>query len=206
MKIVINELLFVKMIESVKHCISKYDKRTELMFIKLKISKDKATAYACDGYRAARTTILLSQEAETEFECYIKPIKVKPSRSGVNPVVIEYDNNVATVEVITEYGKVKYCFEQFKGNYIDLDKIYQAASACDRKIGMSPEYVKQALTALSQVKNRYDKGVIFECQDSKIGSFVIWAKGDGCISEQLILPMRFNEEKAKRELQERGTR
>lgn len=204
MKVVINELLFVKMIESVKHCIAKDGNRIELMFIKLKISKDKVTAYACDAYRAARTTIQLSQEAESDFECYIKPIKVKASRSGKNPVVIEYDNNIATVEVITEYGKVKYCFEQFRGNYIDLDKVYQAADSCDRKIGMSPEYVKQALTALSQVKNKYNKGVIFECQESKIGSFVIWAKGDGCISEQLILPMRYTEEEVKRELARKG--
>lgn len=197
MKIVINELLFVKMIESVKHCISKSNQRPELMFIKLKISKDKVTAYACDSYRAARTTIQLLQEAESDFECYIKPIKVKPSRSGVNPVVVEYDNNVATVEVITEYGKVKYCFEQYKGDYIDLDKIYRAAS-CDRKIGIDPEYVKQALTAVSQIKRKGTKCVFLETQEKRTGSFVIWAKDDNCISEQLILPMTYSE--AEKEL------
>lgn len=200
MKIEINELLFVKMIESVKHCIAKDNPRLALRSIRLKIYKDKLTAYACDGYRAARTTITLPQEAEGDFECYIKPIKVKPSRCGRNPVVIEYENDLATVEVMTEFGKIKYCFEQYKGDYVNIDKVYEAAASCDRKIGIDPNYVKQALTALSQINGKGKKCVILETQEKNSASFVIWAKGQGYISEQLILPMRFDEENTKREL------
>lgn len=200
-RVEINELLFVKAVESVKHCVSKNDNRKALEYIKLKISKGKLTAYACDGYRAARTTIPLSQYAESEFECYIKPIKVKPSKSGANVVVIEYENNIVAVEIITEYGKIKYCFEQHEHKAIDIDKVYQDANLYDRKTGFNPNYVKQAINALSQITSKYSKCVVLETQDKAYAPFIIRAKNKDldCISEQLILPMRLNEEEKNNE-------
>lgn len=198
-RVEINELLFVKAVESVKHCIAKDDNRKALEYIKLKISKGKLTAYACDGYRAARTTIPLSQYTESEFECYIKPIKVKPSKSGANVVVIECENNIAAVEVITEYGKIKYCFEQHDHKAIDIDKVYQDAALYDRKTGFNPNYVKQAINALSQITTKYSKCVVLETQEKAYAPFIIRAKdtGLGCISEQLILPMRICDEESR---------
>lgn len=196
-RVEINERVFAKTIDSVKHCITTKDfNRPALGFIKLTISKGKLTAYACDGFRAARTTIALPNI--NEFECYIKPIKIKPSKSGVNPVVIELENNIATVEVITEYGKIKYCFEQFNYKFVDIDKMCQNAHLYDRKTGANPNYVKQALTALSQITPKINPSVIFETREERFEPIVIWAKDGDCISEQLILPMRINEERQKR--------
>ncbi len=194
MKIEINELLFARMMNSVKNCVVATNNRPVLTFIKLKISDDKITAYGCDGYRAARTTIELAEPLGCHFECYIKPITFKPSKSGKNPVVIEYEDNITSVEVITKTGKVKYFFEQCKDAYVDIDKIYDSASF-DRRIGMAPEFVKTALTALSQASADYRKCVVFECQENANSSFKFSIKNPGFTNEQLILPMRLDYEK-----------
>ena len=193
MKIEINELLFAKMMNSVKHCVPIVDVRTALTFIKLKISNDKITAYSCDGYRAARTTIELQESLGCHFECYIKPITFKPSKSGRNPVVIDYEDKITSVEVITKTGKVKYFFEQPVEAYADIDKIYDSASY-DRRIGMNPNFVKSALNALSQIpETRNKRYVVLETQENSYASFKFTTKAEGFISEQLIVPMRITE-------------
>ena len=201
MKIEINESLFARMINSVKNCVPVVDiNRTILTYIKLKISNDKITAYGCDGYRAARTTIELEEPTESEFECFIKPITFKPSKSGKNPVVIHFihdpesNKNITTLEVITKTGKVKYYFEQPKENYADIDKIYDSASY-DRKIGMNPNFVKLALTALSQASNTHRPCVVFECGEKANASFKLSVKDKGFVNEQLILPIRLDYDK-----------
>lgn len=188
MKVEVNELVFIKLVESVKHCIAK-DGRLHLQFIKLKITPSKLIAYACDGFRAARSASDIYPPAEEEFECLIKPIKIKPSKRGINNVVIALENNIAYIEVTTEFGKVKYCFEQPKDSYTDLEKVFSAARNTDRKIGINPEYVKQAMTALSQMQ-KTNKCVILECQPKANAAIFLHARTYSFESEQIILPMR----------------
>lgn len=193
MRIEIDEQLFVKMIDSVKHCVAKAGTRMELYSIKLKIADDRITAYACDGVRAARTTIKLAIPTGCEFDCYIKPIKIKPGkRSGV--VSLEKEEDIVSITVDTEYGTVKYHFKQYITEWIDIDRVYEATKACDRKIGMDADYVKQALTALKAVTPKMSKCVIMESQEKTGSSVVFWVKDKNCISEQLILPMRIKDE------------
>ena len=194
MRIEINEVLFAKMMNSVKNCVVATNVRPVLTFIKLKISDDKIIAYGCDGYRAARTTIDLKEPLGCHFECYIKPIAFKPSKGGKNPVVIEIEDNITSIEVITKTGKVKYFFEQFKGEYVDIDKIYETASF-DRRIGMDPNFVKSAVTTLSQTFDNHRPCVVFECQEKNYASFKLSAKSEGFVNEQLILPLRLDYEK-----------
>lgn len=192
LKVEINEKLFLKMIESVKHCVAQTDNRIALMYIKLTVVKDKVTALACDSYRAAKTTITLPQPSAADFECYIKPIKIKPiSKKAVNNVVIELENNIATVEAITEYGKIKYCFKQCVDKFVDLEKIYiDAHTLVDRKIGFNPLYVKQAVNALSQASSNQRKCVILETQEKNTNAFLLSIKDDALVSEQLVLPIK----------------
>lgn len=191
-KVEINEKLFAKMIESVKHCVAQNDMRIALKYIKLTIAKDKVTALACDAYRAAKTTITLSQPSAADFECYIKPIKIKPiSKTAVNNVVIELENNIATVEAMTEYGKIKYCFKQCVDKFPDLEKNYKDVhTLADRKIGVNPVYVKLAVNALSQVSSQQRKCVVLETQENNKSAFILSIKDDAIISEQLLLPIK----------------
>lgn len=200
MRVEIDELLFQKMIKSVEHCVAKDDYRPILKYILLRFSADKVTAYSCDGYRAAKTTIPLLQPTEQDFECYIKPIKTNPRKGKTNPVVIEYDGKSTSVEVVTEYGNIKYSFAASKETtekYIDIEKVYEGAKACDRNIGMNADFVKKAMNALQNIKVTNKNHVIFKCQVNPVGSFVICAREGNCVSEQLVLPVRITEERNK---------
>ena len=163
--------------------------------IELTITNGKITATACDGYRAAKTTVPILQNITNEFKCYIKPIKIKPCKKRHNKVVIiELENNIATVEIMTEYGKVKYHFEQFKLEGININKIFEDVQQnTDRKFGVNPAYIKQAVAALSQMLD-LQKYVVFETQENNKAGFLIKAKEGKLISEQLILPMRITED------------
>lgn len=193
-KVEIKENDFKKMVESVKHCVTKNTNRKVYEYIELSIINDQITAFACNGYMAAKTTVPAAMQNITdEFKCYIKPIKIKVSKTLLNKVVIELDNNIATVEIMTEYGKVKYCFEQYKIEAINLTKIYERAQKnIDRKIGVNPNFIKQAVTALSQIFDMPNKAVVFETQSNNKEPIIIKAEEGNCISEQLILPMRLN--------------
>lgn len=192
MKVEINEILFKKMIDTVKHCVSREMYRPVLRYIQIQVKSDVVTAYALDGYRAAKAEIKLSKESDTEFTCYITPFPFKPSKRGCNPVLIEYDGSRTCVEVITEYGRAKYNFDKPDGEF-DIAKTYAENKDHDRELGMSAYYTSQALRALQNITTDRNNLVILETKESNIRPFVIRAKGEGITSEQLILPVRFEQ-------------
>lgn len=53
-RVEINEIQFKRLIDGVKHCVEKSDYRPMLQYIQIKVKSDSITAYALDGYRAAR--------------------------------------------------------------------------------------------------------------------------------------------------------
>lgn len=193
MKVEINELLFKKMIDCVKHCVSKEKYRPVLQYIQIKVERDTITAYALDGYRAAKTQITLSEPNEVEYTCFIKPFPFKPSKRGINPVVIESSENITFVEVITEYGKIRYSFDKPDGEF-DIAKIYTENKDHDRELGMSAYYVSQACRALQNITDFRTNLVVLETRENNLRPFIIRAKGEGITSEQLILPVRMAKE------------
>jgi DNA polymerase III sliding clamp (beta) subunit (PCNA family) len=190
MRIAINEITYKKIIDGVKHCLSKDEYRKVLQYIQVKVTKETITAYALDGFRAARVQVKAENPEITEFECFIKPIAYKPSKRGINPVWLEYDGENAYIEVMTEYGKARYCFIQPTEKYIDIDKIYQDNKAHDREICFNAVYGVQALKALASTSLSRYKEVIFESKNDKLTPFIIRAESDNYINEQLILPVR----------------
>lgn len=56
-KVEINEILFKKLIDGVKHCVVQDNIRPILQYIQIKVKTDTITAYALDGYRAGRVEI-----------------------------------------------------------------------------------------------------------------------------------------------------
>lgn len=53
-RVEINEEQFKRLIDGVKHCVARDNSRPALKYIQIKVAADTITAYALDGYRAAR--------------------------------------------------------------------------------------------------------------------------------------------------------
>lgn len=150
-RVEINEIIFKKLIDGVKHCVSKGDSRPMLQYIQIKVKTDTITAYALDGYRAGRVEIKNTCPIDEEFTCYIKPLTVKVSKRGINPVVVECVDEKTFVEVMTEYGVLRYGFDIPNGEFFDIEKVYAAARPHDRELGLSPRYVIDAMKALNGI-------------------------------------------------------
>ena len=193
-KVEINELQFKKLIDGVKHCVSKDGSRPILEYIQIKVKPDTITAYALDGFRAARVEIKNIFTIDEEFTCLIKPISLKASKDGTNRVVIECTDENTFVEVVTEYGVLRYGFAVPSGEFIDVEKIYETTRQHDRELGLKPRYIIDALKALNGIN--YICGgsyAVLEIKENNTQPIIIRAKNDGIINEQLILPVRIQE-------------
>lgn len=194
-RVEINEIQFKRLIDGVKHCVEKSDYRPILQYIQIKVAADTITAYALDGYRAARVEIKNTCPIDEEFTCYIKPITVKVSKSGINSVVIEQTGEKTFVEVATEYGVLRYGFTMPQGDFVDVEKVFAAARPHDRELGMQPRYVIDALKALNGIDGCGGSyRAILESKENSKTPFIIRTKSDGIINEQLILPVRLPED------------
>ncbi|MGN0768144.1 MAG: hypothetical protein ACI4M8_02200 [Christensenellales bacterium] len=195
-RVEINEMQFKKLIDGVKHCVAKDDSRPILKYIQIKVKSDTITAYALDGYRAARVEIKNACPIEEEFTCHIKPFPFKVSKYEINPVIIEQSDGKTFVTFTNEYGVLRYGFTVPDGKFVDIEKIYADARQHDRELGLQPRYVIDALKALNGI-NRISKGVsyaVFESKENNLKPFIIRAKNDDIVNEQLILPVRVTED------------
>ena len=195
-KVEINEIIFKKLIDGVKHCVSKDDSRPILQYIQIKVKTDTITAYALDGYRAGRVEIKNTCPIDEEFTCLIKPFTVKTSKRGINPVVIEQSDKKTFVEVMTEYGVLRYGFDIPNDEFFDIEKVYAAARPHDRELGLSPRYVIDAMKALNGIC-LFGGGksyAVFDSKENNGEAFIIRAKNENITNEQLILPIRISED------------
>lgn len=191
-RVEINEEQFKRLIDGVKHCVARDNSRPALKYIQIKVAADTITAYALDGYRAARVEIKNTCPIDEEFICYIKPLTVKVSKCGINPVVVEQSDEKTFVEVMTEYGVLRYGFTMPQGDFVDVEKVYADARPHDRELGLQPRYVIDALKAVNGLVHCYDcYYAVLESKENNTQPFIIRAKNDDVINEQLILPVKF---------------
>lgn len=191
MRVEINECLFKQMMESVKHATDKCGSRRILEFIKICVKKESITAYTLDGYRASKFTIKCDENPnEDEFECYIKPLSVKPSKQGLFNVTIELDGTKARVKVPTMFGEVQYSFEQLAENFIDIENIYKDNEIHDREVALNARYMVDAFKALASIEASRNHMAVFESKSDDIKPIIVRAENESVICEQLILPIR----------------
>lgn len=194
-KVIINELQFKRLIDGVKHSVATDNKRPVLQYIQIKVTADTITAYSLDGYRASRVEIKNDCPIDEEFTCYIKPLTVKVSKNLTNPVIIEQSDKKTFVEVITEYGIARYGFTAPKAEFIDVEKIYENSRPHDRELGLNPCYIIDALKSLSGIQRMGSQSyAVFESKENNKTAFIIRAKNDDIVNEQLILPVRLAED------------
>ena len=188
-RVKINELHFKSLIDGVKHCVSKEGYSHILEYIQIKVKPDTITAYAIDGYRAGRVEIKNTFPIDEEFTCYIKPLSVKVSKSGINQVVIECTGENTFVEVISEHGILRYDFPVPSGEFFDVENLYKKFRQNDREISFQTSYVVEALKALNGINHiRGGSYAVLGITENNKQPFIIRAKNDSIVNEQIILP------------------
>lgn len=189
-RVVITDTAFATLIDGVKNSLSNDMYRPELSYLKLVVKKDEITAYSCDGYSAAKVTVPNLNPIDEEFECFIKPITVKPSKGRPQDIIVEVINGDTYVEVPVEYGKLRYCFTQPKDIFVNIEKIIESTDKNDTyTIHVQPALLIKALKA-AQKTNKYAE-VKF---GDKLSPFIIKAKCGETNNWQVVLPARGAEE------------
>ena len=189
-RVAIIDTAFATLIDGVKNSLSKEIYRPELSYIKLVVKKDEITAYSCDGYSAAKVTVPNLNPIDEEFECFIKPITVKPSKGRPQDIIVEVINGDTYVELPVEYEKLRYCFTQPKDNFVDIEKIIGNADRNDTyTIHVKPASLIKALKAVQKTS----KKVKVKFGD-KLSPFIIKAKCGETNNWQVVLPARGEKE------------
>lgn len=182
----ITDTAFATLIDGVKNSLSNDMYRPELSYIKLVVKKDEITAYSCDGYSAAKVTVPNLNPIDEEFECFIKPITVKPSKGCPQDIIVEVINGDTYVEVPVEYGKLRYCFTQPEDKFVNIEKVIGNTDKNDTyTIHVQPALLIKALKA-AQKTNKYAE-VKF---GDKLSPFIIKAKCGETNNWQVVLPAR----------------
>lgn len=189
-RVAIADTAFATLIDGVKNSLSKEIDRPELSYIKLVAKKDEITAYSCDGYSAAKVTVPNLSPIDEEFECFIKPIAVKPSKGCPQDIIVEVINGDTYVEVPVEYGKLRYCFTQPEDKFVNIEKIIENTDKNDTyTIHVQPALLIKALKAVQKT----NKCVKVQFGD-KFSPFIIKAKCGETNNWQVVLPARGEEE------------
>lgn len=189
-RVAITDTAFATLIDGVKNSLGKEIYRPELSYIKLVVKKDEITAYSCDGYSAAKVTVPNLNPIDEEFECFIKPIAVKPSKGRPQEISMEVVDGDEYVKVLVEYGELKYCFTQPKDIFVSIEKIIESTDKNDTyTIHVQPALLIKALKA-AQKTNKYAE-VKF---GDKLSPFIIKAKCGETNNWQVVLPARGEEE------------
>ena len=188
-KLSINQNLFKKIVDGVKHSVSTEETRPILKYIQIKVEKNILTAYSVDGYRASRIKANLGSVDYGSFKFYIKPINIKATKKGYEDAVIECSKSFVTLEVVTDYGKLKYTFAQPDGDFIDVDKVYEGAAEHDRELGINPRYLIEASKSI-ETTSTLTRTATLETKANNAQPIIIRSKDNGILNEQLILPVR----------------
>lgn len=189
-RVAIIDTAFATLIDGVKNSLSTETYRPELSYIKLVVKEDEITAYSCDGYSAAKVTVPNLNPIDEEFECFIKPIAVKPSKGRPQEISVEVVDGDTYVEVPVEYEKLRYCFTQPEDKFVDIEKIIENADKNDTyTIHVQPALLIKTLKAVQKT----NKCVKVQFGD-KLSPFIIKAKCGKTNNWQVVLPARGEEE------------
>lgn len=185
-RVAIIDTAFATLIDGVKNSLSTETYRPELSYIKLVVKKDEITTYSCDVYSAAKVTVPNLNPIDEEFECFIKPITVKPRKGCPQDIIVEVADGDTYVEVPIEDGKSRYCFTPPKDKYVNIEKIIESADKNSTyTIYVQSDLLINALKA-AQKTNKYVKVQIGD----NLSPFIVKAKYGGTNNCQLVSPAR----------------
>ena len=191
-KIIIEETQFEEILKGVSKSCSCDDWRPELKYIRFLVNDGEMTAYALNGWIAAKVSVPFTTQPGESVEFYILPIKFKASKNGGRNVEITINDNIVSVTVPTDYGNLAYQFAQPKPWTIKIDSIFADAGEHDREIGVNANLMIKCLKAISETSLDTKRLAIIESKPSKTKSFIIRSSRKGFTNEQLILPVKYD--------------
>lgn len=193
MKVYINENMFQSMMKAVKGAVAKIDMRPELTYIKINVSGDIVTAYACDGCVGAKMSFKAKESDGEDFDCYIKPFTFKASKGGQNEVTIELIDKTAIVEIPEAFGTLVYKFEQPKIKSLDFEKLFSTMKNHDREVGVNSALMARCLYAIATISTNHHNLAIIASKENPREGFCIRTLEDGFTFEQFLMPVRYEE-------------
>ena len=192
-KVYIGEIMFGTMLNAIKNGVAKDAFRPEFNFIKIKVEGTTVTAYTCDGYTGAKMTFKARKTEGEDFECYIKPIPFKARKNGCGAVMLALEENVAILEIPTEYGTLTYRFGQSIKWSFDADKVFGTMESHDREVGINSALMARIMRNLASVSSDRNKLAVMETKKNNKQGFRIRVKEKDFTLDQFIMPVRIKE-------------
>ena len=176
-----------QLVGSVKAFIGKSDVRPQNQFIHILFNADgcKATAYAIDGYRAAKESVVCCFVDE-DFDVMISAPQIRARRGSTVEVYREGDYSFVV------YGDITFRTRKPDGTPFDVEKFIsdEAAKENKQKFGINADYMIDALKSLKESGAAIRKPVIIEFT-SPLAPVLLRTDSD---NYKVILPVRLHGE------------
>lgn len=143
MKIVsINANDVKKMFKVCGACLDTDGVRESLQYIKIEVRGNKATAIGCDAFRLATVTADAITKDETDFDFFVKPVKIDKHAMRVDFIVND-DKSVSMCDGVTNITT------RYLVDYIDWERIYAMnAPKQPIEIGIDAKMLAEILNSL----------------------------------------------------------
>lgn len=172
-----------QLIGAVKSFTSKSDARPLNQYIHIFFSADgcKATAYALDGYRAAKESVVCGFVDE-DFDVMVLAPRIKARRGSNVEVYRDGDRS------FIDYGDITFRTQRPEGTPFDVEKFISGEAAKENKqaFGINADYMIDALKSLKESGAAIRKPVIIEFT-SPVAPILLRTDED---NYKVVLPMR----------------
>jgi DNA polymerase III sliding clamp (beta) subunit (PCNA family) len=176
-----------QLVGSVKAFTGKSDVRPQNQFIHILFSADgcKATAYAIDGYRAAKESVVCGFVDE-DFDVMVLAPRIKAKR--VSNVEVYRDGDRSFID----YGDITFRTQRPDGTPFDVEGFISGEAAKENKqaFGINADYMIDALRSLKESGAAIRKPVIVEFT-SPLAPVLLRTDAD---NYKVILPVRLHGE------------
>lgn len=176
-----------QLIGAVRAFTSKGDARPQNQLIHIFFSAEgcKTTAYAVDGYRAAKESVVCGFVDE-DFDVFVLPPQIKAKRGSTAEVYREGDYSFIS------YGDVTFRTEKPDGEPFDVESLIRSEAVKENKqsFGVNVDYMIDALRSLKESGAAVRKPVVIEFT-SPLAPILMRTDSD---NYKMILPVRLRGE------------
>jgi len=175
-----------QLIGAVKAFVSKNNARPQSQFIHILFSADgcKATAYALDGYRAAKESVVC-YTVDEDFDVMISAPQIRARRGSTVEVYRDGDYS------FIGYGDIAFRTKKPEGEPFNVEKLISVEAAKENKqaFGINADYMIDALRSLKESGASIRKPVVIEFT-SPVAPVLLHTDED---NYKVVLPIRIRQ-------------